>query len=69
MPAETRAAWVKEFDQVEAAIWEAAKTSGPRTGSFAAFARQMQQSFPFLNDEAISSALSRAGYYAWHEGY
>ncbi|MBP7689355.1 MAG: hypothetical protein KA765_15675 [Thermoflexales bacterium] len=69
VPAETRAAWMKEFDQVEAAIWEAAKTGGPRTGSFAAFARQMQQSFPFLNDEAISSAWSRAGYYAWHEGY
>ena len=52
-----------------APFWEAAKTGGPRTGSFAVFARQMKQSFPFLNDEAISSAWSRAGYYAWHEGY
>jgi len=69
VPEETRTVWVKEFDQVEAAIWKAAEAGGPRTGSFAAFARQMRASFPFMSDEALHSAWSRAGYYAWHEGY
>jgi hypothetical protein len=69
VPEDTRHAWMKEFDQIEAAIWKAAEAGGPRTGSFDAFTRQMRASFPFLSDEALHSAWSRAGYYAWHEGY
>ena len=69
IPENIRIAWMKEFDQVEAAISEAAKTGGPRTGSFEVFARQTRLTFPFLSDEALHTAWSRAGYYAWHEGY
>ena len=69
IPEETRQAWMTEFEQVEAAIWKAAEAGGPRTGRFETFARQMRESFPFMSDEALSRAWSRAGYYAWHEGY
>ncbi|MFN8594728.1 MAG: hypothetical protein U0559_00885 [Anaerolineae bacterium] len=69
IPEDMRIAWMKEFDRVEAAIWKAAETGGPRTGSFAVFVRQMKAAFPFLSDEALRTAWSRAGYYAWHEGY
>jgi hypothetical protein len=69
IPEDTRRAWMAEFDRVEAAIWKAAEAGGPRTGSFETFARQMRDSFPFMSDEALRRAWSRAGYYAWHEGY
>jgi hypothetical protein len=66
---DTRQAWTKEFDQVEAAIWTVAEGGGPRTGSFEAFTRRMKGSFPFMNDEALRHAWSLAGYYTYHEGY
>jgi hypothetical protein len=69
IPADTRRAWMAEFKLVEAAIWKAAEAGGPRTGSFEAFARQMHETFPFMNDEALRSAWTRVGYYTWHEGY
>jgi hypothetical protein len=69
IPEDTRQAWMKEFDQIEAAIWKAAEAGGPRTGSFEAFARQMRASFPFMSDEALSRAWTLTGYYTFHEGY
>jgi len=66
---DTRRAWMTVFDQVEAAIWKIAEAGGPRTSSFEEFCRRMQETFPFMNDEALRRAWSRAGYYAWHEGY
>ena len=69
IPEETRRAWMKEFDQVERAIWKAAEEGGPRTGSFEAFTRRMTKSFPFMNEEALGHAWALAGYYTWHEGY
>jgi hypothetical protein len=69
IPEDMRRAWMAEFDQVEAAVWKAAEAGGPRTGSCEDFARRMKESFPFMNEEALRRAWSRAGYYAWHEGY
>ncbi len=69
VPEDTRHAWMKEFDQVEAAIWKAAEAGGPRTGSFEVFARQMRASFPFMSDKALSRAWTLTGYYTFHEGY
>jgi hypothetical protein len=65
----TRRAWMKEFDEVEHAIWKAAEAGGPRTGTFEAFARRMTKSFPFMNEAALSRAWTLAGYYTAHEGY
>jgi hypothetical protein len=67
--ADIRRAWMTEFDRVEAAIWKVAEEGGPRTGSFEAFTRRMKKAFPFMHAEALRRAWSRAGYYAWHEGY
>ncbi len=67
--ADVRHAWMTEFDRVEAAIWQVAEAGGPRTSSFESFKRRMKQAFPFMNDEALSRAWTRTGYYAWHEGY
>ena len=69
IPKDTRQAWMKEFDRVEAAVWKAAEAGGPRTGSFEAFARWIQESFPFMNEDALRRAWSLAGYYTFHEGY
>jgi hypothetical protein len=69
IPENTRLAWMKEFDQVEAAIWKAAEAGGPRTGTFEVFTQRMTKSFPFLNDEALSHAWTLASYYTAHEGY
>jgi hypothetical protein len=69
IPEDTRRAWMKEFDQVEQAIWKVAEEGGPRTGSFEAFTRRMTNSFPFMNQAALGHAWSLAGYYTWHEGY
>jgi hypothetical protein len=69
IPADTRRAWMKEFDQVEAAIWKAAEAGGPRTGSFGVFANQLRKTFSFMSDEALSHAWTLVGYYTFHEGY
>jgi hypothetical protein len=69
IPEDTRQVWMKEFDQVEAAIWQVAEEGGPRTGTFEAFTRRMTKSFPFMNEAALSRAWTLAGYYTAHEGY
>ena len=69
IPEDIRRAWMAEFDQVEAAIWKVAEAGGPRTSTFETFALRMRDTFRFMNDEALRRAWSRAGYYAWHEGY
>ena len=66
---DTRRTWMKEFDEVEHAIWKAAEAGGPRTGSFQDFARHMKESFPFMNEDALGRAWTLTGYYTWHEGY
>ena len=64
-----RAAWMEEFDLVEAEIWRVAAAGGPRTWPFARFKKHMRATFPFLNDEALRRAWTLAGYYTAHEGY
>ncbi len=66
---DTRRAWMKEFDQVEHAVWKAAEAGGPRTGTFEAFTRRMKKSFPFMNEAALHHAWTLASYYTAHEGY
>ena len=69
IPEDTRRVWMKEFDQVEHAIWKVAEEGGPRTGSFEAFAKRLTRAFPFMSEEALQHAWTLAGYYTWHEGY
>jgi hypothetical protein len=69
IPEDTRRAWMKEFDQVEHAIWKVAEEGGPKSSSFEAFAKRMTDAFPFMNEEALRHAWTLAGYYTWHEGY
>ena len=69
VPEDTRRAWMKEFDQVEQAIWKAAEEGGPKACSFEAFATRMTDAFPFMNEAALRHAWTLAGYYTWHEGY
>jgi hypothetical protein len=69
IPEDTRRAWMKEFDQVEYAIWQAAEEGGPRTGTFEAFTRRMTKSFPFMTEAALCRAWTLTGYYTFHEGF
>jgi hypothetical protein len=64
-----RAAWIEEFERIEAEIWRIAADGGPRTWSFAKFKKRLKADFPFLNDAAMQRAWTLTGYYTAHEGY
>jgi hypothetical protein len=66
---EERAAWIKEFDSIDKAIWQFAESGGPRLGSLHQFKNFMLPEFPFLNEEALLRAWTLCGYYTFHEGY
>jgi hypothetical protein len=64
-----RAAWIEEFERINAEIWRIAAEGGPRTISFARFKKRLKAAFPFLNDAALQRAWTLTGYYTAHEGY
>jgi hypothetical protein len=63
------AAWMEEFERIDAEIWRIAADGGPRTWSFSKFKKRLRVGFPFLNDTALQRAWTLTGYYTAHEGY
>lgn len=64
-----RAAWLREFKRLDRAIWKFAEKGGRRTNSFEDFKKGVLETFPFMNEAALSRAWTLCGYYTWHEGY
>jgi len=58
-----RAAWIQEFERINAEIWHIAAEGGPRTTSFARFKKRLKAAFPCLNDAALQRAWALTGYY------
>ena len=58
-----RAAWIQEFERINAEIWHIAAEGGPRTTSFARFKKRLKAAFPCLNNAALQRAWALTGYY------
>ena len=61
--------WVSDFEQLEVEMWRLAEQGASSGLKHEEMAKRLTAKFPFLEPRAIRAAISRADYYAWHDGF